>query len=741
MSIPQGPNFAPSSNQNGAGAGDGINNPKFDSEGNIINRAVSSASQAYAACTGIINARRTGAKVDAKVEFYYNGGAPMQQSRLVAARQNWRHNIGTGFLSSIIDRRVPSFVTAIESAAHLTMAKLGSGFTDAPKKTAVFRKGFTDLVRSWSGWRDLITITALENLLYGSCMVANTDPMEWRPKVYRRDRGYVPDGTLQDPKNCQALILLEDWTPSEALKKIIDRAEAEGVGWNIENTISCVRDAQPKNPNKTNSAAGEAYGRDYQDLIRETTATSNYESGAKVLDQYQAFFQEADETITQYILRRSDGKEVFCGLNRFESMDDIVQLFTLEPGSGKYYGSKGIGRMILNLHIAAEKARNTLLDMFTVGSLKMIKVAPKDFAKLSRLQFQVATPFAFIGVEGEEMQGPSILNEEFLQAFMSLDGSLVSMAEQIAGAVLPGKGMEGGEKPTATQVEYDAEREAQVRMGTTARWAYQVSRVVSCMQRRVCCEANIKEAQRIFNKTQSIPFRVKASLFAVMNRLGLNMQIENPQIERGFDEEAIDFLLSMLQEGLSGPELYYLGRQPAAKSLVDVQLQLEQQISQFAAKYGATGLLDMDKVMRMEGDATLGKDVMNDIMRKPEQEQTNESEGIRQQQAEIASLMTGSDSVPVSPRDLDLIHMQVVEDRFKQAMQALVTVPSPDGITLAQKAAAHHSAHLEQAKAKKMTPDELQPHALAQQIMQQQIKQATTTLQKAQQQGMVLPPQ
>jgi len=646
-----------SPNPSGTGDNGLTNNPGIEPDGTIKRRAVKNAQQALQIAQTLDNDGIERDKKSALVDAEYNGTAPWDQKKLKAAKQGWRFNISTQFLMSMIDRRVPSLVRAVESTSSLSNSALPDSYPDAAKKTLKFRKRLTKVIRAWPGWREFLNGAALQNVLQGYCAAAWRTIYDWRVEFVKQGDFRVPEGTTLKSEECEVFSWNAWWKPSKLLTNILN-PEAEEAGWNVENCIKAINEAKPKQKANGADSTGKALI-DLADLQREGVAAMNYANGEVGIDCKDIKFMEIDGRATQYLIRKGDGLELFKREDFYPSMGYCVQFISIEEGNNTLYGARGMGRKLYNIARATEKVRNLFFDCVSMSGYQWFRKDPNEVGnkKSQEAQIQVSAPMVLINMKGEAIVRPAGQSTE---AFIQANQMLSMLAENVAGTVLPTQQLSPAvDDKTATQAKIEATREEELKASVLERWVLQISDVVSIMQRRLC----------------------------------------DPETT---DDIALRFQRELMEEdGLSQEEIIELAKQPAAQSVYNASQVLRSQLAEIAQKWGATGAVDMRSLARLDIEAAVEESVSREILKGPTQDEDILMEGSRMQMLEFSSMLDGFD-VLVSPEDSHEGHLMGAEQLIKQQMPKL----TPETITppLAQAVAKlilHCEGHVEGLKAKK----------------------------------------
>lgn len=629
--------------------GNSIQTPDIDpATGQIRRKAIKNADQAFGIAKSLERANRVRDAKNAKIEAKYSGSAPFNQKKLTGAGQSWRNNINTRFMATFIDRKVPEFVTMVESAQVLTNAELPTHWPDATIKNQKFRRRFTDLVRSWQEWRDFVTQVAQENFIFGYAVPACTDPYDWRPELFTQSNFYVPDNSAQTVDKLQVLILRKDFLINEAVEKIADSDNAELAGWNTYNWAMAINNAMPKN---RAWSLDESNWREFVDEIRDGSLYESFNSNNRVIQTFDCYFREANGSVTQYMVNYKGGAELFKQEFRYKSMGEVCQLMALTIGNRKLHGSQGAGKILFNFHVAAERNRCMFLDCVNLSSNILMKMKTQDFAKANNLKITVANPFTVVVTDADIVEGKGFTPNAEL--FAAAEQLLIGLAEASVGTVMPGNsGIEDDQKETATKTNIEAQREAEVKMGVLARFAYQFSNIVTMMQRRAC----------------------------------------DPETT---DQEAQEFQMALMQEdGLTQEEVQLFGNCPAAKSLTDISVLEQQKLTEVSLDPTMAPFLDQNKLADLKTRQKLGDDMADAILLTPQNQQAGEIEQARQQQGECGTMVTTQQNVPVSPRDVHPIHREEIKKQVPALAAVVAQSPNPILINAIELFFQHFEEHI-----------------------------------------------
>lgn len=642
-----------------------ISAPELSSSLKPRTRAIKDAKQARNIITNLEQASRERNLKNARIMAKYNSEKPYQQDALEAEGLSWKSNFTTKPLPMLIDKVAPRFVKTLNSAKYLTNSSLPESVPGAAAKTDAFRSGITKTIREKPGWESLISEIAQENALFGFTSVAWLDEFHWLPKHFRQDMFFVPTGTRQLSSSAQVVPLKETFLIHELFELISDKEAATTAGWDVPNTVMAINNAMPENRRDK----GQTWERVYEDLIREASVGFSHEAGPLVVTVWHLLAQEITGKVSHYIFtensilnknsfpsekEKNNGETLFEREDQFENMSDALAFYSFQQGNGKLHGSKGIGREIYSMAAQLDRARNEVVDRLNLAGKIIIQ---GDAKALKRFKMSVVGNALLIE------QGYNISERKLdaaVEPFLSLDGFLTGLLDQIAGSTTP-KVLEG-ERVTKAAVDLLAGREEESRDNILGRFMVQFAAMVSTMQKRMVDK----------NTADDDAKRLQASLLQVMTR----------------------------------EEMEMLAKTPAAETVKDFTEIQRQQTVLIAQEAKGNPLYNQKEVERRKITAILGKEFADAVLL-PDEDPTVAAEQTRLQMMELDLITRQATQIPVSPRDNHLIHLQVLMPALEQAAQA--TAQQPDATPILQAMLAHAGIHLQGAEASGTPKETLAP--------------------------------
>lgn len=690
----------------------------------MIRRAINKDEEGYSICTRLIEENKERNAQNAEILKKYNGAQPFNPRDLKDAGQDWRNNRATGFMSNIVVRALPPYLAVWEATRYLTNSSLASKSPESEQKNVIFRESVSKTIRSWAGWKNVAYLTVFEDVLFGYSSCAFPDQFDWRPLTCRTDSAFFPDNCPQDSEMIPLWVMKHDYQIHELSDKIVDREAAESVGWNFDHCVDAINMAQPKNRNNQTSEGV----REFQDLVRETTIATSYQMGVDVIETAQLFIQEPNKAVSHYIYNHKNGKLLYKHLDKFESMQDCLAVFAVEIGNGKLHGSKGAGRILYNTHVSAEQARNLIADNLYLAGMVILE---QEGNGSDDPALNVAHPVAVVN------QGYKLSNSTFqvnTEAFFALDRHMQQIAEMQVGVFMPTQFLEGqdADRPVGNSKIIDAEVQ-KIRDSLLARHSGQLYRLIHIMQKRLCSQENILNALMIYNQEQQTGRMVAdPRLEQFRSILGLNV-LPFEGVTGIQNQEAVDCILSMLRDGLKPDEIYELAL-CVPNQIEEDPASNPQVIDNLRATYMGHPNIRQTELIKRDISSKVGFNVAEELII-PEEDNTITSESTRLQIIEIQTLLTG-ESLPVSPRDNDKIHMNVIIQKSKPIMEGLMQGGATEETLAALgNVLAHFNEHLNGARAKGMQDSELQDELAFYESTMQLLEQAMMAIKQQSQAG------
>lgn len=594
--------------------------PELSDAGKPTQRAVRDAGQAREIVNTLIESNRTRQTVNARITARYNAELPYSQAALKAEGTDWRSNFTTKPLPTLVEKVYSRFVEAVDGLRYFTDAKLSDKWEGVTEKTELFRDGITGVIRGRHEWDGLLEDISIDNSLFGSTGVAWLDEYTFFPKHFRQDEFFLTDGTKQNVKSAQVVVLREVYFPHELFAYIKDKDAAEKAGWDLENTREVINAAAPTQYRDllTSAITAEAW---HGEASRNLNVGGSFTRGASVVQCYSLLVVEVTGKVSHYRLAGTDLKLIFASDDRFDAITDCLCFFSYQKGNSTMHGSKGLGRDLYSFAGMIDRIRNEVVDRSVMSGKTLVQGDVRNLHKfkMSLLGSMAIVPSGWNFIE-QKIDGN-------VDSMLRLDAYFQRLADQLVGAVSVPQ-PEGSSEAFRSSASWTllASREEEQRDAKIARFIKQFVHMIQTMQRRIC--------------DKSVD-----------------------------DEDAKAFQKKML-ERMSTEELDELAKAPVASAIYDLTpMDRQLTVALVAEKRG--NILYSARALEVEDiTARLGADAVTRLLL-PENDPTETAENQRQQQLEFSVLAEGQ-PVPVSPRDNHEIHLATLVPLAQSVAQAII---------------------------------------------------------------------
>ena len=395
---------------------------------NLEARSVKTADHAWNICKATEQNNRTRAARTADIQSLHDGEPPRSSSAQAERGKGWQSNASTNWLAGIVGRVSQRFVNAVISQIYATSSALPSSLNNSKAKTDLLRLKFTQLIRSWDGNTGLINSLAVETALQGYGYAVFLDPYTYKPTMFKQDRAFCPEQSGQHARDLQFFVAKMDYRLDEFLDLFKDEEAAKEVGYDLDNCVYAANNAKMADPRED---ATTTQFRKFVEMMNEGVLGLTFTStGARIVSCWLLFNREYDGQVSFWLIHRDSGKMLRFSFKLFPKMQDVLAMFSFEPGNGCIHSSKGLGRKLASLTIMKELFRNGIIDNSRMSGLMILRADSKDKSKFAPA---VMSPFVIIDKSVEIPQQQFVANAD---AYRVTDTQIDGWAEQTVGAYL-----------------------------------------------------------------------------------------------------------------------------------------------------------------------------------------------------------------------------------------------------------------------------------------------------------------
>lgn len=642
---------------------------------------------------------------NAAIQRKRDGEQPYNPRKLKAAGQSWRSNRPTGFMSSMLKRLAPPYKQMVDQLPLLTYAHFPNDKIGTDAKRDSFRKTITDGIRNWDGWSDFLQQLIDEDITFGYTATTVKDQYSWRPEMHRGDEALFATGASQEADKNELFFVRKDMNMETAFSLLANYATNEQAGWRMKNIIAKLNIDSRKFDDKSL----EEMSRVAEDLYRENSLQADggaTKASPKILKLAIGYSIDPEGGINKYIFDRDDGTPIFFRRKIFRKMSNFAALFSAEVGDRTLHGSRGAGRALYNTHISIEQARNLIYDALMLSGLLILKkVGKSGVGTTDKVGLTVNHPFAVIGDGYEALEKVNFqVNHE---AFFALDRHAVAQAEVQVGAFMPGQILnDDGEKRTASEVNYVASIDAQIRAGILARFAEQMFKQIDLMQSQICHPEVVALAEQIWQSTNG------GTITPIYDQVFWDSLVENG-CQDGFvfvklpsyiDKDALEIVVKLFAEGLEKKEILILANSSSKANVDDAIASQSGVLDLIVARYANDPLIDTTELKRRDLASKVGAEAAERLMN-VDLNPLSPIKQVRQQAMELATMLSGNE-VPVDPTDDDMIHLMTISERLAPMLKNPEVGVLASSQSFLRLVIAHADAHVQSGLSKGMKQED-----------------------------------
>lgn len=635
-----------------------IDAPQFDDQGqgkqlDLTARSIKNIEHAYNICKQLEVNNRTRAMRTADIQELYDGVPPRSASGQAERGKSWQSNASTGWLAGIVGRVSQRFVNSVISQTYVSSSALPESIPDYKTKTDLMRSRFTRLVRSWEGYTGLINALSVENSLQGYTYSVFLDPYTWKPTMFKQDRAFVPESSGQHARDLQFFVAKMDYRLDEFLALVRDEEKAKEVGYDLENCFKAASQATMQDP-RTDALTTRF--RSLTEMQNEGILGLTYtNSGARVVNTWLLFNREYDGRVSFWLIDRDNGLLLRFSYALFKSMEDVMAMFSFEPGNGTIHSSKGLGRKLAALTIMKEIFRNGIIDNARMSGLMVLRADSKDKTKFAPV---VMAPFIVIDKGIDIAQTQFNVNGD---SYRIVDNLIDAWAEQSVGAYMTQQiDPTGKTEKTATEASIDARRESEAADIMIRRWLDQFSTMTQIQQERAFSDENIAEAKRLYTMILTSP------------------ELDTPELYENsiIGADLAKVLVEFMQFGITEDEIKMWRESPASMLAHVGEGAIQQGMGTVKQLFSGNPNVDQGQLDYKILEGLVGADLAKQLFI-PKADETLTSESTRSQIIESAIMTQSGIPLPVSSRDNHVIHGAVIQEMLTKVAAPALSNPNP----------------------------------------------------------------
>lgn len=444
---------------------------------------LSDPSRASAIVQALIYANRDRAEIDATVKGMLDGNAPYSYASLKREGQTYRTNVNFREGEAMMaDAMTPFYDLFAESD---TYCKIELEEEDSEKRTEWSRtvtQKFDELAKEWSGFDWNIQAILFDMVAYGKGFAMWPDKNSWQFRGVRQSRILVPDQTPSDPDQLEILVVRQSYTVAELYAPIRNAEAARAIGWNTQAVLEACYRAMPRH-------VVDELPIDWELLQQELKNHDLYQdTRSSVVRAAHIFVKEFNGKVSHLIIEETDGRSdgekpdgvfLYKKIGRFNSFREVVCPIFYDIGDGTWHSIKGLALKLYPFIEIKNRLNCSVVDNAFINLSVLVR--PTTTLAVQGAAIMQLGPLSVLPSNMEVQQwGLAGRMEEGL----AVESALTRKLESNLGQYRKPELAKEGNPVTATQVTYDAAKEASLSKGAVNRFYVQLDMLFEQMFKR-----------------------------------------------------------------------------------------------------------------------------------------------------------------------------------------------------------------------------------------------------------------
>lgn len=438
-------------------------------------RRIKGAREAAQIVWRLVDCNRLRALSDALVKGTLDGNPPYAPEELKKHGQSYRANVNFREAEGLRDAAVTPYYDLFAEAPYYAEVRLDADWDwKAVDNSRIVTEEWNQMLRNWDGFDFNIQMTVSDLVTFGRGFCIWEDEENWQFSWIKYSKVLVPDGTTNNVKDVELLIIRQQYTLSQLWEKIKDKKTARQMGWN---PAACSKAMTRAVPDLQSVNIGDDYEY-WQERLRNNDL---YEAtGNKVVRAAHVLVREYSGKISHMIVEevgsKADGETerdfLYEKKDRFKSLREFIGSFFYDLGDGTWHSVKGL-LVKMNPFIQLKNRTNcAAIDNFFLTMSVLVKATSGKTAQNPNLM-QVG-PLSILPPDTEVQQWGLAGR---MQEGLMIDNHLERKLSANIGTYRQSVRREQGNPETATKVMADQAKEAMLSKGAVNRFYGQLDHV------------------------------------------------------------------------------------------------------------------------------------------------------------------------------------------------------------------------------------------------------------------------
>lgn len=258
----------------------------------------------------------------------------------------------------------------------------------------IMARNWNYVVRQWPSFTAQMNMLSAQLVLFGISPIVWPDERDWQWEVVEISKFFIEDMASTDISKHTA-VCVESYMTVQELFEIYDEfknsdPKSDRVPWNVDE----LKDLLVYIATGSDRTTGA-----WPDMLELKRKYQNGDvaSGTLFTDSVRLvtlLYKEYDGKISQYRFHRDfDSGEFLFSIDRqYDSMEDALIVFTIQPGEFTIHANKGIGHKVFSMVQAKNQLDCSLVDMAKWASTPIIKNPVSGYQEIDTIRFTPGVP-------------------------------------------------------------------------------------------------------------------------------------------------------------------------------------------------------------------------------------------------------------------------------------------------------------------------------------------------------------
>lgn len=329
---------------------------------------IKTADDARLIVSKVVEAGKERSHWNATIKGQIDGNPPFNPHKLRENGQAWRTNVNFMETKSAVSNALTPYYDLFAGARYFATFATYYGTADERQELSdIVTEEFDCMLKKYKGFHFNTRQMLYDLVVFNKGFLVWEDDKDWAFKCKQQHRVYVPDGTDAHSENADVIVIRERMRVHKLWKYIKDRKTASDAGWNPDQVVAAIRNAQPEIAEGTNFnyefLQQQIKDRDIVEGVRCSTVPMAY-----------VLVREMDDTVTLYIVEEKGAtrtaKDKYLSIdflyekkNYAKEMNQFIATFFLETAEGSWNSSAGLGRDIFSLMALKDRIKCSAMDL------------------------------------------------------------------------------------------------------------------------------------------------------------------------------------------------------------------------------------------------------------------------------------------------------------------------------------------------------------------------------------------